>query len=227
MSKRYLAIDRDMEFHGKESAAWTAKGISSLRVDTMDEGIKCAKNENFLFIAINSSNVDYLPKLKILRSITNSSILVATFNFTMKEHALALSNGADAFGVIEDPTANVDSVNAIIHSAKSQKYSYENNADKVLHNNMLILPNDGKVLIGELEIKLTKSEVRLLCLLIDGAGKIFTLDEIYEKIFDLSSNSDSHDSVKSIIKRIRKKFGSYGVIDTVWGKGYKIGTSDA
>ena len=221
---RYLAIDNDKEFQNRESTAWADIGISSLRVDAMDEGIVYANKENFMFVFINADNVNYLSKLKLLRNITSSPILIATSRFTLEEHALAINNGADAFGPIGDTEQNINSVTAVIQSIKSRKYSYKDVEETVLYHDILILPKEGKAYVGELEIPLTKSEIRLLCLLIHGAGRTFTHCEIFHNILDNDRGYDSHESVKAMVKRIRKKVGFKEVINTVWGKGYQIGS---
>ena len=223
MSTRYLAIDKDEKFHNKQSAAWVDKGISSLRVDTMDEGISCAKKEEFMFIAINSDNIEYLSKLRDLKNVTNSRILIATSRFTMKEHTAAMNNGADAFGYIGEPEENVESVKAIIKNTETRKYSTQKISEKVVHGNIFILPNEGKAYIDEVNISLTKLEIRLMCLLINGNGRMFTYDEIYNNVYYKKKDYDIEDSVKAVVKRIRKKFGNSEVIRTIRGKGYQIG----
>ena len=118
---RYMAIDGDKEFHERESRAWTEKGVSSIRVDSMCEGIQFASKENFMFIVINADNVDYKSNLGVLRSVTSTPILIATFNFSIEEHVFAISSGADAYGFINSSGKYVNSVVAIVNRTKEQQ----------------------------------------------------------------------------------------------------------
>ena len=219
---RYMAIDQDKNFHDKESQAWTGNGIQSIRVDTMCEGIKHAKREEFLFIAINADNIDYMSKLNQLKNITSSPILIATSNFTIEEHALALKNGADAFGLIGKPKSNVDSVYAILDNINSRSLRLETEESIVLHD-LMIFPKTRKVLVNEREVFLSKLEMRVLCFLIKGNGRFHTSDQIAGYVYDDDKEIDSFDSIKNIIMKIRNKIGIEKIIITKWGKGYKIG----
>ena len=223
MSTQYLAIDKDEEFHNRESAAWTAKGVTSIRVDSMDEGIKHAKKEEFKFIAINSDNItEYMFKLRFLRYLTNSPILVATSNYSIKEHIAALKNGADAYGLIGTPEENVDLVDVIIEKAASQQEIDVSSMETIVYNNMLIVPKDLKLVTDDCEIKLTKADISILCVLIRGNGKIFNSEHLFSCAYPNERNMDPHDSIKSAIYRLRKKLIGYISIKNAYGKGYRI-----
>ena len=220
-----MAIDYDMDFHNRESVAWLEKGVGSLRVDSMDEGIESTRDEEFLFIVINSDNINYLSKLNLLRSISKSCILVMASNFTGKEHADALNNGADAFGVIDiDPKVNFNSINAVIKKASMKANLRENSTMLVSHNNIFILPKTGRTFIGDLEVSLSKSEISVLCLLINENGNALSCGEIFDSVFGESDGVDPENIIKSVIKRIRRKAGDISIIENVWGRGYRIGT---
>ncbi|MCL2289169.1 MAG: SPASM domain-containing protein [Bacteroidetes bacterium] len=222
-----MAIDSDVEFHNKQSVAWLEKGVDYLRVDSMSEGISCAKCENFMFIVINADNVDYLPKLPYLRKITKSAILIATSNFSIKDYTTALNFGADSFGVIsENLEENTEIINTIIKKLNRQTYLREYCEDIILYKNIKIFPKIRKVLLEDLEISLSKSETLILCLLASKKDVVFSYEQIYEYAFCKSlceSYIFPEDAIKSTIKRIRKKFGSRNIIKNIWGLGYQIG----
>jgi len=116
MDIKYLAIEKDIAVHERESKFWQSRNISSVRVLTMSEGIKEAAREQFLYIGINAANINYMPMLKLLREVTNAPILISITSYTMQEQGEATSNGADFFGqVSENPNDNYTSVMACIH----------------------------------------------------------------------------------------------------------------
>ena len=221
MNSRYMAIDKDVDFHKIQSDAWLEKGIASIRVDSMDEAIEHAKNERFCFIAINADNIEYLPKLELLRATTTSHILVATSNFSGEEFIKAISKGADAFGLIDsNPTINADIVKAIIEKTTMETTEIET----ILHGSMLIMPELNRVIIGNRGVLLSKTEISVLVLLIKNKRKkVLSCQQIHESVCGKITKSDPEEFTRSVIKMIRRKLGSKDVIECVRNFGYLIG----
>lgn len=80
------------------------------------------------------------------------------------------------------------------------------------------------VLRGEDPIALTYTEFKILELLAKSKKRIFSLDQIYEAIWD--DNAVGNDAIMVHIKNIRKKLGDNSrepvYIKTAWGRGYYI-----
>ena len=93
----------------------------------------------------------------------------------------------------------------------------------------MILPLLKKVFVDNVEIKFTTFEYRLFYTLVEGKGKVFSCKQLYEQIFDKSRGTlpldDESDSIKSLIKRIRKKLGDRKIlIENISRAGYRIAT---
>jgi len=77
---------------------------------------------------------------------------------------------------------------------------------------------------GEL-IRLTATEYGILQLLMENAGKVFSIDEIYEKVWNEQSFAPEN-TVSVHIRRIREKIEinpkEPRYLKVVWGIGYKI-----
>ena len=96
-----------------------------------------------------------------------------------------------------------------------------------LVNDGLALDLDTKTVIadGE-EKKLTPKEYKILKLLMSNPGRVFSAEEIYERVWDESADFSVENTVMVHIRRIREKIE----IDTkkpkylkvVWGIGYKM-----
>ena len=80
------------------------------------------------------------------------------------------------------------------------------------------------VLVGEREVSLTYTGYKILELLAKNKKRIFSLDQIYEAIWD--DNVVGNDAIMVHIKNIRKKLGDNSrepvYIKTAWGRGYYI-----
>ena len=83
----------------------------------------------------------------------------------------------------------------------------------------LLLDVDGE------EIKLTPIEFEILFLLASHPGKVFSTDEIFEKVWD-EKVYEANNTVMVHIRRLRGKLREESrenkIISTVWGIGYKI-----
>ena len=89
----------------------------------------------------------------------------------------------------------------------------------------LILDLDSQsVLKGETVISLTYTEFKILELLVTHKKKIYSLDNIYQSIWEDGAVGDS--AIMVHIKNIRKKLGDNSrnpvYIKTAWGRGYYI-----
>ena len=71
-------------------------------------------------------------------------------------------------------------------------------------------------------VRFTKSEYQICQYLAMNRGQVFSKEQIYEKVFSFSGESDSS-TISTHVKNIRAKFQKLGVqpIATVWGIGYK------
>ena len=88
-----------------------------------------------------------------------------------------------------------------------------------------LLDLDGQfVMKGSERIALTYTEFKILELLASHRGKIYSLDNIYQSIWN--DNAVGNDAIMVHIKNIRKKLGDSSrtptYIKTAWGKGYYI-----
>jgi DNA-binding response OmpR family regulator len=82
-----------------------------------------------------------------------------------------------------------------------------------------------RVTVAGSEVKLTTKEFDLLALLMEDPGTVFTRRRILEEVWDTawlggSKTLDVH------VAALRKKLGDPGLIETVRGVGFRIGTSE-
>lgn len=77
------------------------------------------------------------------------------------------------------------------------------------------------------EIDLTDTEWRILRLLVQNRGKIFSMENLYESVWKETYFPSSANTVMVHIRRLREKVETDPrhpeYIKTVWGKGYRVG----
>ncbi|GED47772.1 hypothetical protein CMA01_01820 [Carnobacterium maltaromaticum] len=102
---------------------------------------------------------------------------------------------------------------------------YEINDDLIEVRGLSLDQNAKKITVDGREIKMTPTEFKITALLMGHAGKVFSIDEIYESVWqEPSFNADNTVSVH--IRKIREKIEvnpkNPKYLKVVWGVGYKI-----
>jgi DNA-binding response OmpR family regulator len=76
-----------------------------------------------------------------------------------------------------------------------------------------------------MQLDLTPKEFDIILLLAKNRGRVFSKEEIYERVWKYDSLGDAF-TVTVHVKRIREKIEAASehahLIETVWGVGYKI-----
>lgn len=108
---------------------------------------------------------------------------------------------------------------------------YQNNSQKcdekyVYIKDLKIDKQTARVFKEKEEILLTNIEYKLLMLLVNNPNKIFTLENIYESIWNERYDYSVNALIMVHIRNLRKKLGdtSRGTkyIKNIWGRGYCI-----
>ncbi|MFR9308508.1 MAG: winged helix-turn-helix domain-containing protein, partial [Lachnospiraceae bacterium] len=101
----------------------------------------------------------------------------------------------------------------------------EQRQNEISVRSLKINRDNHKVTIDREEIRLTPIEFDILFLLASNPGKVFSTDEIFEKVWN-EKVYEANNTVMVHIRRLRGKMKedtrSEKIITTVWGVGYKI-----
>ncbi|MCX7708488.1 MAG: response regulator transcription factor [Clostridia bacterium] len=139
---------------------------------------------------------------------------------------LGLSTGADDYmSKPFNPMELVARVKSQIRRAKRLNGAMALQANLIEIEDLLINTSTHEVRIGEREIKLTPREFDILVLLARNRGMVFSIEKIYQCVW----NEDFYESDNTVmvhIRKIREKLEDEPrkprFIKTVWGVGYKI-----
>ena len=97
--------------------------------------------------------------------------------------------------------------------------------NEITIRNLTINRDNHKVTIQGEDVKLTPIEFDILYLLASNAGRVFSTDEIFEKVWN-EKVYEANNTVMVHIRRLRGKMKEderqEKIITTVWGVGYKI-----
>ena len=226
MQLKCLAVDSDFDTASKYVLEWERRGVSMDCAGNMTEAIKMLQQSgsDYIFVGINADVIDFMPLLSTMRSITNTPILIVTSNFTTEKEVAALKGGADLYARWHgSPEDNVSSVLAHI----ARKATRNDEPHKVfIYKNLLAAPTQREVFIDNEKIDFTRHELDLLLYFLSNQDKVLTFEQIYSAAWDDIHDDFSHDAVKGLVKRLRKKFsdnnGSHIKIMNVRGVGYRL-----
>ncbi|MFG3613562.1 response regulator transcription factor [Rummeliibacillus stabekisii] len=105
--------------------------------------------------------------------------------------------------------------------ARAERLLPESHKKQVIHFKQLkIYKNERRILLNQESIQLTQHEFSILLLLSENPKKVFSREDIINKVFNYDTDINPR-VVDQHIKNIRKKIKN-GYIQTVFGLGYKM-----
>ena len=225
--KKYILVaDDDREIREIVSLLLSSENYAVL---TVEDGLQAAElaepNIDLYILDVNMPGQSGLMAAAAIRKKYNTPIVFLTAYSGESDKVMGFSVGADDYIVKPFSTAELlMRIRAILR--RSAVYSAppaEKTNQIIIADLVLDLDSQTAVKNGE-TIPLTHTEFRILQLLATHRKKIYSLDNIYQSIWNESAVGN--DAIMVHIKNIRKKLGDSSrtptYIKTAWGKGYYI-----
>ena len=181
---------------------------------------------HLILMDIMMPEMDGVTATAKLREEYNIPIILLTAKSEDTDKVLGLNVGADDY--ITKPFNPLE----LVARVKSQLRRYVTfsgsfgERDDVLQCDGLVINNTTKeVLVDGEPVRLTPIEYKILPLLMQNQGRVFSIDEIYEKVWNEPS-FNAENTVAVHIRHIREKIEinpkEPRYLKVVWGVGYKI-----
>lgn len=224
-----LVVDDDRDIVTAISKLLEKEGFQTVKAyDGLDALDKLAENRNInlILIDIMMPKLDGLSAMMKIRATRNIPILVLSAKSEDTDKVLGLSMGADDY--ITKPYNPMELVARV--RSNLRRYlslgSADSNKTDVIEIGGLALDTAAKSLtVDGMPVRLTATELKILELLMRNAGRIFSAEEIYSKVW----NEDAfavENTVMVHIRHIREKIEinprEPKYLKVVWGIGYKI-----
>ena len=229
-SYNVLVVDDEMEIRDAiEIYLRCVENINILKVADGLEALDVLENNEIhvIILDIMMPKLDGVRTCMKIREKRNIPIIMLSAKGEDSDKIIGLNIGADDY--ITKPFNPLE----LIARVKSQLRRY------VDLGNFTKTVSDGDTVIGELiinknshvvmlegnEVKLTPIEYKILLLLAQSRGRVFSSEEIYERVWDEPAFK-TENTVSTHIRRLRKKIEintkEPRYIKVVWGVGYKI-----
>lgn len=192
--------------------------------DMPKAAVALAMKNSYLLIIVFLQASDEIPFLANIRSLTDAPIIVVGKIYNGLEKIAVIGAGADEYlPWPEDPREAVASCRALIRRYTVLNRQETRSTNTILRENIFIDGDCRKVFVQEEEIRLTRREFDLFCLLASYPRRVFTYEQLFRQIWEGGSIL-TENSVHSCIRRIRRKLeGISGCpcrIENMRGVGY-------
>ncbi|WP_448955679.1 response regulator transcription factor [Labrys neptuniae] len=227
MSRTILIVDDDPHIRELLAFALAKAGMSTHQAGDGEEGLTkaLALKPDLAILDINMPRMDGLEVCRRLRAQTELPVLFLSSRDDEIDRVLGLEMGADDYVVKPfSPREVVARVGAILKRAGARP-AQPAPASALARGLLQLDPEGWQTLWDGQAVGLTAKEFQLLQILAATPSKVFSRDEIIDRLhgpgFAITDRTiDSH------IRHIRQKFSGLGaedVIETRAGIGYRIG----
>lgn len=228
MSK-ILVCDDDKEIVEAIEIYLTQEGYEVVKAYDGQEALKVLKETpiDLLVIDVMMPRLDGIRATLKIREENNIPIIIISAKSEDADKILGLNVGADDY--VTKPFNPLE----LVARVKSQLRRYTSLGSTVKNENEAIYATGGLAINDDLKevtvdgetVKLTPIEYNILLLLVKNQGKVFSIEQIYESIWNEDAIG-ADNTVAVHIRHIREKIEinpkEPRYLKVVWGVGYKI-----
>ena len=226
-----LVVDDEQEIADLVEIYLVSDGYKVFKANNAQEGLEILDKEDIqlCLLDIMMPGMNGLEMCKKIRETNNIPIIMLSAKSTDLDKILGLGTGADDYVVKPfnplELTARVKSQLRRYTQFNPNSTVHETVKNEISVRGLTINKDNHKVTVYGEEVKLTPIEFDILYLLASNPGKVFSTDEIFEKVWN-EKVYEANNTVMVHIRRLRGKMKEDErqdkIITTVWGVGYKI-----
>lgn len=226
---KILVCDDDKEIVEAIEIYLTQEGYEVLKAYDGEEAIQTLKKEHvdLLIMDVMMPRLDGIRATLKIREENSLPIIILSAKSEDADKILGLNIGADDY--VTKPFNPLE----LVARAKSQLRRYTQLGSTVQDEKKEVYEVGGLSINDELKevtvdgesVRLTPIEYNILLLLVKNQGKVFSIDQIYENIWNEEAIG-ADNTVAVHIRHIREKIEIHPkeprYLKVVWGVGYKI-----
>lgn len=228
--KRVLIVEDDQSIANLQKDYLELGGYSVMIVNNGTEGLRALKQEDFglVILDIMLPEMDGFEVLKTIREQDDIPVLLVSARAEEIYKINGLGLGADDY--ITKPFSSAElvaRVNAHLkkYERMKERFGKEKESAKLQVRGLELHKDSRQVFVNGNEVMLAQKEFELLLFLLQNANRVFSKDELFERIWGMDALGDTS-TVTVHIARIREKIEEIPskpqYIGTVWGSGYRF-----
>ena len=223
-----LVVDDEKEIADLVEIYLVSDGYKVFKANNAQEGLEILDKEeiHLVLLDIMMPGMDGLEMCRRIRETNNIPIIMLSAKSTDLDKILGLGTGADDYVVKPfNPLELTARVKSLLRRY-TQLGAIAENKPAVFRIGGLVMDDERKeVTVDGESVKLTPIEYRILLLLVQNPGKVFSITQIYERIWNEEALGGDN-TVAVHIRHIREKIEinpkEPRYLKVVWGVGYKI-----
>ena len=231
-----LVCDDDKEIVNAIEIYLSKEGYNILKAYNGREALKIVKENDdihLILLDIMMPELDGISVANLIRKDKAIPIIMLSAKSEDYDKISGLNNGADDY--ITKPFNPLELI-ARVNSQIRRYTSLGSIAEKMGTNDnmyksgdLIIDDNTKKVTVGEKEVKLTPTEYNILRFLTQNKGKVYSIEQIYENVWEDEAYG-AENIIAVHIRHIREKIEinprEPRYLKVIWGIGYKIENLD-
>ncbi|WP_042277335.1 response regulator transcription factor [[Clostridium] dakarense] len=227
MKNKILVVDDEKEIRNLLEIYLLNEGYDVIKAEDGREALNILDKEDIqlMILDIMMPGIDGIEVCKSIREKLDIPIIMLSAKSEDMDKIQGIMTGADDYMTKPfNPLELTVRVKSLLRRAYYFNNKLKSNKNIIEIENLSIDKSKHKVMIGEIEVVLTSREFDILYLLASNRGRVFSTEEIFEKVWK-EQYYQSNNTVMVHMSRIREKIERYAnnkIIHTVWGVGYKI-----
>ena len=229
-AERILLVDDEPDLLDLLLYNLTEAGFEPEAVSTGAAGLEAASRNKPTVVVLDVmlpdlSGIEVCRALRADRELADVAILMLTARGDEADRVLGFEVGADDY-VIKPFSVRelVLRVRALARRA-SERRAASGAADvgrRLSWRGLSIDPVRHRVYADEAELTLRPLEYKLLAMLLEHPGRVFTRAQLLEEVWGITAEINTR-TVDTHVRRLREKLGAHGdAVETVHGFGYRL-----
>lgn len=228
---KILVVDDDKEIAELVEIHLVGDGYEVFKAYNAKDGLAILEKEEIklAILDIMMPGIDGLTMCHMIREKSAIPIILLSAKSTDLDKIIGLTGGADDYVIKPfnplELTARVKSQLRRYMELNPKAMGEFGEESEVIVRQLVINKETHQVTSFGKEVRLTPIEFEILYLLASNPGRVFSTDEIFERVWN-EKMYEANNTVMVHIRRIREKIEAdpknAEIIKTVWGVGYKI-----
>jgi two-component system response regulator VanR len=227
-----LIVDDEKEIRDLVDIYLKSDGYNTIKACDGLEAINLLEENDIdlIILDVMMPNLNGIEACLKIREMREMPIIMLSAKSEDIDKILGLNMGADDY--LTKPFNPLELV-ARVKSQLRRFYKFNKKADIQAEDDKNVIQIDDlvinlethEVLLGENLLKLTPTEFDILGLLAQSRGKVFSIENIYESVWNqefMTSDNTVMVHIRKIREKVEEDPRNPRFIKTVWGVGYKI-----